>query len=71
MLKLTAAVLALPACVLIGYHVPTYDAPVNAEATQLAQLNVMNDLDNMDMVRARAMQNHVVSMQTYAVVAAR
>lgn len=71
MLKLTAAVLALPLCVLLGYNVTDTAPQAQAEPTELAQLNILNDIDNMDMVHARAMRNHAVSMQTYAFVAAR
>lgn len=71
MWKLIIAGLAVPACALVGQNLPESSTPAQAEATKLAQLNIMNDAENMDLVRVRAMQNHAVSMQTYAMVAAR
>lgn len=71
MWKLTIAVLAVPACALVGQNLPISSAPVQAEKMELAQLNLMNDPENIDLVRARAMQSHAVSLQTFAMVAAR
>jgi hypothetical protein len=71
MWKLTAAMALVPLLALTGQATGPDEQPVKAEAVEFAQLNTLDSLDNMDMIKARAMQNHAISTQTLAFVAAR
>lgn len=71
MWKLAAAALLVPAYAMSGQGNQVQTAPVKTEFTELATLSNLNSLNEMDMVQARALRNHAVSMQTYAMVAAR
>ena len=71
MWKLTAAMALVPVFALSGQGTGPAPQPLQAEAVQMAQLNQLNSLEDMDMIKARAMQSYALSSQTHAFVVPR